>query len=311
MTTEDLQSIQARIQNLEKRNLNLKISLAVVVAVLVVVGIALALTSASGDYKVDQELRALKEQLAAREQSGSLVVKELTVESEDGKSRATLKVDDGERPSVKLVGDDDRVLWQAPIRPGGHNRMAPIEDKLEEAVEKLEEERAAYKERLKKKLDAAKKRLKDGNATPRGKSDKKMELFKKEFDEAALRPDDKALEPVEEELVIDREEYDRCRVEDALADLGNAMTQARIIPNFTGIGADRKVDGFRIYRIEPGSVFECLGLQNGDVIKSINGEKIEEVETGLTLFQSLNDKTSYTLEIERHHDEKVIRLNAD
>ena len=98
----------------------------------------------------------------------------------------------------------------------------------------------------------------------------------------------------ENEFIIQKD-----AIEETLNNLNNIITQARVIPNFVGGGADRKVDGFRIYRIQPGSIFQYLGLVNGDVIKSINGEAMDNMEKGIQLLQSLRNETSFNLSIER------------
>jgi len=92
---------------------------------------------------------------------------------------------------------------------------------------------------------------------------------------------------------------EKAAMDEALADLNSIITQARVIPNFTGQGTDRMVDGFRIYRIQPGSIYEYLGLKNGDVLKSINGEPMDSVETGLKLFESLRNESKFNVAIER------------
>jgi general secretion pathway protein C len=88
-------------------------------------------------------------------------------------------------------------------------------------------------------------------------------------------------------------------IDETLANMNSIITQARLIPNFVGEGETRTVDGFRIYRIQQGSIFSSLGLQNGDVIKSINGDKMDSVEKGLQLLQSLKNETKFNLDIER------------
>ncbi|HUT54151.1 MAG TPA: type II secretion system protein GspC [bacterium] len=88
-------------------------------------------------------------------------------------------------------------------------------------------------------------------------------------------------------------------IDETLSNMNSIITQARVIPNFVGDGDARVVDGFRIYRIQSGSLFEALGLQNGDVIKSINGEKMDSMEKGLQLLQSLRNETRFTMDLER------------
>jgi len=102
------------------------------------------------------------------------------------------------------------------------------------------------------------------------------------------------------EVAENQYEIEEEAIRDALSNLNSIVTQARVIPNFEGHGADRKVSGFRIYRIQPKSIFQFLGLRNGDVIKSINGQEMDSVEKGLSLLQSLRDERRFNLVIERN-----------
>jgi len=117
---------------------------------------------------------------------------------------------------------------------------------------------------------------------------------------------DKIREVGENEFIIEKDAIDQ-----ALANMNSIITQARVIPNFTGHGPDRKVEGFRIYRIQKGSIFEFLGLSNGDVIKSINGENMDSVETGLRLLQSLRDESRFSLSIERRKSPVSLRYRVE
>jgi type II secretion system protein C len=91
----------------------------------------------------------------------------------------------------------------------------------------------------------------------------------------------------------------------ALGNMSNLMTQARIIPNFVGQGDERKVDGFRIFRIQPGSIFQSLGLADGDVIKSINGERMDSMEKGMTMLRGLVGQSRFTIELERQREPRT------
>lgn len=71
--------------------------------------------------------------------------------------------------------------------------------------------------------------------------------------------------------------------------LSNILTQA--YARFTG-------GGLVISRIKPGSIFEKIGLQNGDVILKINGNEITPL-TAMQLFNKLKRKKHFTIDIKR------------
>lgn len=94
----------------------------------------------------------------------------------------------------------------------------------------------------------------------------------------------------ESSYILDQEEVDK-----ALSNLSNLLTQARVVPHFK----KGKPDGFRIFAIRPNSLFQKIGLKNGDILKRINGLDITTTEDALAAFQSLRNETNLTLDLER------------
>ena len=84
-------------------------------------------------------------------------------------------------------------------------------------------------------------------------------------------------------------------LDNTLANLGEVMTQARIVPSFS----NGKANGFKLFSIRPNSIYAKIGLQNGDVIQKVNGYEINSPEKGLELFQKLRDGRSVNLELMR------------
>lgn len=95
----------------------------------------------------------------------------------------------------------------------------------------------------------------------------------------------------ETEFVIDRGEFDA-----HMNNLNDLVTKARMVPNFT---PDRQVDGFRIFQIVPGSIFQKLGMRNGDVIQQVNGVRMDDPTKGLELFQALRNQSHFTIDLKR------------
>ncbi|MEE4365130.1 MAG: type II secretion system protein N [Desulfotignum sp.] len=62
------------------------------------------------------------------------------------------------------------------------------------------------------------------------------------------------------------------------------MKQARIRPFFS----DGKPDGLLLYGIRNDSVFQQIGLRNGDIIRSINGSDTLSAQDAVTIYQSLD-----------------------
>ncbi len=105
----------------------------------------------------------------------------------------------------------------------------------------------------------------------------------------------------------------RDAIKDALApdNLANILTQARTIPNRKRVEGKTVIDGFRIYRIRPDSVFDKLGLQNGDIIKSINGQYLDNLDTALNMLQTLRTQDKFSLDIERRRREQEFNYQVE
>ncbi len=82
------------------------------------------------------------------------------------------------------------------------------------------------------------------------------------------------------------------------AELGDGFSKilqsARLVPNAEGA----KVKGFKIFAIQSGSLFDKIGLRDGDIIVQVN-ETVLEAEQGFTLYQSFLDEKNIVINILR------------
>lgn len=80
-------------------------------------------------------------------------------------------------------------------------------------------------------------------------------------------------------------------------DLSSVLMQARAVPNRdpnTG-----EINGFRVLDMQPGSIYEQLGLQRMDVIKGVNGEPVDSVQKAMEMYNTLKNGTQVKMQIER------------
>jgi general secretion pathway protein C len=77
--------------------------------------------------------------------------------------------------------------------------------------------------------------------------------------------------------------------------LNQMLTQARALP-YTEQG---KTVGFRISEIVPGSLYERIGLQNGDVIQRINSKDVDDPGKFFQLYQGLKEEKSISIDLMR------------
>lgn len=92
-------------------------------------------------------------------------------------------------------------------------------------------------------------------------------------------------------------------IDTALGDMSKILTEARIRPYFTA----GKADGFLITRITPGSLFQQMGLENGDIIQGVNNQTLESPERLLELYKGLKDGSEITLNLKRRGNEETLK----
>jgi len=90
---------------------------------------------------------------------------------------------------------------------------------------------------------------------------------------------------------LDAEEVDA-----VIPDYMALMHQIRVRSYFSG----GRLAGFVIYNIEPGSIFERMGLKNGDVIESVNGKFFTTTQPVVEFYNALMDSETVALEIIRN-----------
>jgi len=92
-------------------------------------------------------------------------------------------------------------------------------------------------------------------------------------------------------------------VEKAFENFTDIIKQARVVP----FSRDGQVAGFQIRKIVGGSIFHRLGLQNFDVIESVNGESLTNADQALRLFTLFKNETEINLNVRRRNEE--LRFN--
>jgi general secretion pathway protein C len=57
--------------------------------------------------------------------------------------------------------------------------------------------------------------------------------------------------------------------------------------------------GFRISEIVPGSLYEMIGLQNGDVIQRVNAQDVDDPSKFFQLYQGLRNERNISIDLIR------------
>jgi general secretion pathway protein C len=91
-------------------------------------------------------------------------------------------------------------------------------------------------------------------------------------------------------------EVPRAEIDKTLSNLNDIAMQARIVPAFK----DGQPQGFKLFSIRPDSLYSKIGVQNGDVIKRINGFEMNSPEKALEIYSKLKEANRVDIEIERN-----------
>lgn len=92
---------------------------------------------------------------------------------------------------------------------------------------------------------------------------------------------------------------DEAELDTALQNLPLLLTQARAVPYFR----EGRAIGLRMFAIRSGSLFEKVGLRNGDILKSINGNSLADLSQAMKLFERLKEERSLSVTLERNNEE--------
>lgn len=88
----------------------------------------------------------------------------------------------------------------------------------------------------------------------------------------------------------------RSTLESVLGNMNMLSRSARIVPEIR----DGKAAGFRLYSVRPDGPFAKIGMQNGDVIASINGLEITSPEKALEVYAKLKSASHLSVGLERN-----------
>jgi general secretion pathway protein C len=84
-------------------------------------------------------------------------------------------------------------------------------------------------------------------------------------------------------------------LQNSMRNINQLMSQIRIRPHFNR----GRPDGLSVNNIKRKSIFNTMGMKNGDIIQGVNGRKIKTVDDVMSLYQQLNSVSDIALEIKR------------
>lgn len=98
-----------------------------------------------------------------------------------------------------------------------------------------------------------------------------------------------------------------CVVREIEAEPVRLLGKLRVIPNMV----NGQPHGFKLFAIRPGSLPHQLGVQNGDVLLSVNNMRLDSPSAALAAWDTLRGVEEITLQLERRGQELSRKLQAD
>jgi general secretion pathway protein C len=97
----------------------------------------------------------------------------------------------------------------------------------------------------------------------------------------------------------------RAEIDNQMSDINKILTQARAVPHFE----DGVASGYKIFQIVPGSVYDQIGLENGDLLGSVNGQRVSDPSQAFNMLNSLSEMNEVELGITRNGQDTTLRID--
>jgi type II secretion system protein C len=123
---------------------------------------------------------------------------------------------------------------------------------------------------------------------------------------ARARPGPRVSERVQQ-LADDRFQMEREDVDEMMRNPANLFSQARILPKYEG----GEMVGLQINAIKPGSFFEKVGIQSGDVITELNGVAINSPQESARILTEFSEADELKLSVKGADGEREINFNIN
>lgn len=123
----------------------------------------------------------------------------------------------------------------------------------------------------------------------------------------AQGPEASSAEGAIRKVSANRRKVDRDYVNSRLQDLSGLLQKAKAVPHKVG----GRHQGFKIVNIQSGSVYEQLGLKEGDVIKSVNGRDIRSPDEAMQAYKELRSQDRFRVRVQRDGQSATLQFSVE
>ena len=88
-----------------------------------------------------------------------------------------------------------------------------------------------------------------------------------------------------------------------IGDLGAASKLGRALLHR---GPDGNYDGYRLSAIRSGSLADQLGIKNGDVVHSVNGQSLDSMQAAMGAYNTMQNESNFCIDVTRRGEKQTL-----
>jgi general secretion pathway protein C len=98
---------------------------------------------------------------------------------------------------------------------------------------------------------------------------------------------------------------DQQEIAESLSDISSILTQVKVEPYME----DGVAQGLRVSEISSDSIFQRIGLIDGDIVQAVNRKKISSPDDVVSLYQTMKTASRFSLQVTRDGQQKILNYN--
>ena len=100
---------------------------------------------------------------------------------------------------------------------------------------------------------------------------------------------------------------DQSVLDEILANPEKLYTQVRVTPHKD---QDGNIDGYRMTGIRRKSLFYKLGIKNGDIVHSVNGQALNSLSAAMDAYNSLGNSRDFNFDVTRRKNKQTFEYEV-
>jgi len=97
-------------------------------------------------------------------------------------------------------------------------------------------------------------------------------------------------------LAPNRYAIQRATIDGSMKNMSQLLTEIRALP----VLQNGATNGFRLSEIQPGSIFQEIGLQDGDVLTAVSGQQLNDPARAIQMLSTLPNRNAVTVNVLRN-----------